>query len=103
MTPEQAARKMRAKTYAEEAHSDHLCSPPKGYEKLWKIPHQFQLALADIMEQRGVTPYANDEISLIVWNVIHYGAEFFGSTFDDFMEEVKSWADDQDGEPNGKG
>ena len=98
MTPKQAAQKMRMQSFAQENHSDGFGSPPKGYELLWKIPHEFTLALADILAEKGVTRDATDDVSLIVWNVIQLGAEFVGQSFDEFMkEEVNSWKDNWDG------
>ena len=102
MTPQQAARKMRQRSFAEEEHCDAFGPPPEGYEKLWKIPHEFTLALADILENRGVTPYSQDEVPLIVHNVIRLGAEFLGMGIPEFMEEVHSWDDDQLGGKNGE-
>lgn len=95
MTPEQAARKMRQKSHDSEKHANMFGPPMPGYEKLWTISHEFTLALADILERRGVTRDSEDEIPLIVHNIIQLGAEFLGITFDEFIEEVHSWDDDQ--------
>lgn len=97
MTPKQAAQMMRLQSFIEEKHSDRFGSPPKGFDKLWRIPHEFKLALADVLAEEGVTPDANDDVSLIVWNVVQLGAEFGGHTFDEFMIEVRSWVDDWSG------